>query len=263
MGREVVRGALEDPEVEVAGGFESDRSPLIGKSLRELFGESAPDAAVIPHEQGALAGSDCVIDFSIPAAVMSLLPLVEETTVALVIGTTGLGPEEVKAIRNLSRRHPILFSPNLSEGINALFGVMPDLLASLGAGWDAEIVEHHHRHKLDAPSGTALRLGEIVSGSYGRDLGAVARYGRGGSSGPRGEGEIGFHSIRGGGVPGEHSLILSKGQEEIVITHRVFSRSAFAQGALQGAKILVGKEPGLYTLQGVPEDRTGGSVGRR
>ena len=262
MGREVIRVALEDGDLEVVGAFEAGRSPLLGKTLRDIFGETAPDVEVTRQQRESLSLADVVIDFSVPAASVSLLPMIYDVEISLVIGTTGFEPDDLAAIRKLSESHPVLFSPNLSEGINALFAVVPNLLSTLDRDWDVEIVEYHHRNKLDSPSGTALRFGEIVSESRGRSLESVARFGRKSRIGPREDDEICFHSIRGGEVPGEHRLVFSKGEEEIVITHRVHSRRVFARGALFAAKLLVEKGPGLYTLRGLIGDKRSEKRGR-
>jgi 4-hydroxy-tetrahydrodipicolinate reductase len=249
MGREVILAALEDADFEVVGAFEAARSPLIGKSLQDIFGETVPDVEVTLQQGDSLSKADVVIDFSVPAASVSLLPMVYDVDISLVIGTTGFEPEDLAAIRKLSESHSVLFSPNLSEGVNALFTIVPDFLSLLGRDWDVEIVEYHHRNKLDSPSGTALRFGEIISESRGRSLEAIARFGRKSRIGPREDDEICFHSIRGGEVPGEHQLIFSRGEEEIIVAHRVHSRKVFARGALFAAKILAGRGPGLYTMK--------------
>ncbi len=248
MGREVILAALEDDEIEIVGAFEAGRSPLLGKSLRAVLGETAPDVEISVQREDVLTRADVVIDFSVPAATVSLLPMVYDVDVALVIGTTGFENDDLAAIRKLSETHPVLFSPNMSEGINAILAIVPNLLSRLGRDWDIEIVEYHHRNKLDSPSGTALKFGELISEERGRSLEAVARFGRKSRIGPREDDEICFHSIRAGEVPGEHQLIFSKGEEELVIKHRVHSRKVFARGALYAAKILAGKGPGLYSL---------------
>ncbi len=255
MGREVIQAALEDSDFEVVGAFEAARSPLLGKSLRDIFGETVPDVEVTLQQRESLSRADVVIDFSLPAASVSLLPMVYDVEISLVIGTTGFEPDDLAAIRKLSESHSVLFSPNLSEGINALFTIVPDFLSLLGRDWDVEIVEYHHRNKLDSPSGTALRFGEIISEGRGRSLEAIARFGRKSRIGPREDDEICFHSIRGGEVPGEHQLIFSRGEEEIIITHRVHSRKVFARGALFAAKMLIGRGPGLYTMKSLIGDQ--------
>jgi len=254
MGREVIRAALEDGGIEIVGAFEAGRSPFIGKSLRAILGESAPDIDVTRQSGEVLSKADVVIDFSVPAATVSLLPMVYDADVSLVIGTTGFEDDDLAAIRKLSETHPILFSPNMSEGINAIIAIVPDLLARLGRDWDIEIAESHHRNKLDSPSGTALKFGELIAEKRGRSLEAVARFGRKSRIGPREDDEICFHSIRAGEVPGEHQLIFSKGEEELVIKHRVHSRSVFARGALFAAKRLKERGPGLYALNDLVGD---------
>jgi 4-hydroxy-tetrahydrodipicolinate reductase len=254
MGREVVNLALRDRDFSIQGLFEDKKSPLLGKNIRELFGGSAPDLEITRQNEEILAKTDVVIDFSLPEATLSLLRIFTGTGPNLVIGTTGFNESEMAVIRSLSNSHAILHSPNLSEGINKLFAFLPELLILLGRDWDSEIVEFHHRNKIDAPSGTALRLGEIVAESRGTQLGKIAHFGRKGGVGPRPDEEICFHSIRGGGTPGEHSLVLSKGDEEIVITHRIHNRRQFARGALLAAKKMAGLKPGMYTLNDLIEN---------
>ncbi len=255
MGREVIGLAMEDSDISIQGLFENAKSPFLGKHIRELLGGSAPDLRVTIHRSDILANADVVIDFSLPEATISLLRMITGPGPALVIGTTGFSEDEMSMISALARSHAILHSPNLSEGINRLFVAIPGLLSRLGGGWDTEIIEFHHRDKVDAPSGTALRLGEIVAVSRGNRLDESARFGREGRSGPRRDGEIGFHSVRGGGTPGEHSIVLVKGDEEIVITHRIHNRRQFARGALLAAKMIAGRKPGLYTFVDLIEDR--------
>ena len=255
MGREVIRAALEDDGVAVVGAFEASGSPLLGRGLRDIFGDGAPDVLISPQRSEVVAEGDAVIDFSAPEATLSLLPMARDAETALVIGTTGFEADGLAAIRRLSEIRPVLLSPNLSEGINAMFAVLPEFLALLGDGWDVEIVERHHRDKIDSPSGTALRFGELIAESRGRSLEEVARFGREGRSGPRGDDEICFHSIRAGEIPGAHRIVFSKGEEEIEIQHRVHGRQVFARGALLAAKRLAGREAGLYSWRDLIDDR--------
>ncbi len=248
MGREVVAAALGDGGVCIVGAFEAGRSPLLGKVLSDVFGAGAPEVEVTEQRRSSLLGADVVVDFSVPSAVLSLLDLVKDLSVCLVIGTTGFDKVGLAAIQEASETHPVLLAPNMSVGINALFEVVPYLMALLGEGWDIDIIESHHRDKVDSPSGTALRLGEVIAEGRGRSHGRTAsREAKHG--GPREDGAIVFHCVRAGEIPGEHSLVLSRGEEEVIITHRVHGRRVFAAGAIAGAKGLLGKEPGLYDFR--------------
>jgi 4-hydroxy-tetrahydrodipicolinate reductase len=246
MGREVVVRALDEGGVEIVGAFEAEGSPSFGRGLPELFGPEAPDVVVGALDRGVLVAADAAIDFSVPAGTLSLLPLAADAGTAVVIGTTGFNGGEEAAIRDASERIPILLAPNLSEGAGTLFSLLPDLIERAGEGWDIEVVECHHRGKVDAPSGTALRIAEILATARGARLEDVAVYGRRGRTGPRGAGEIGIHSLRTGGTPGEHTVRLGRGEEELILTHRIHGRGAFARGAIRAARWLAGRAPGLY-----------------
>ncbi len=249
MGRAVAELALADPAITLTGG------------LIRLEREGASDLALpagIRLTADALAllrESNVLIDFTQPAATARYARACAEAGCALVTGTTGLGDDQLDELRTASTRVPVLHASNFSLGIAVLRAVLPALARAL-ADWDVEIVEHHHRHKRDAPSGTALALLEVIrAGRPETDSPAVV--GRGGTA-PRCPGEIGIHAIRGGGEPGRHSVLLGSEDELLELSHRVHSRRAYAAGAIAAAKWLAGRAPGWYRLDDLLAERLGG-----
>ncbi|MCA3749631.1 MAG: 4-hydroxy-tetrahydrodipicolinate reductase [Rubrobacter sp.] len=243
MGREVCRAALEDPEVELAGGVLEPGSPALGSDLGELCGLGRKVGVAASEEPPEDAG--VLVEFTTPEATVEHLSYGRPA----VIGTTGLSGEQLARVEEAARSVPIVLAPNMSVGVNLLLEAVRRLSAEL-AGYDIEIVEAHHRGKRDAPSGTALLLGRAAASGRGQRLEDVAVYGREGIS-PRREGEIGIHALRGGAVVGEHRVILYGQGEEVEVVHRALSRRTFAEGALRAARFVAAAEPGLYTMQDV------------
>ena len=199
-----------------------------------------------------VAGSDVVIDFTIAATVQQHATVVADARSAWVLGTSGLTAEDEAAVEVASRTVPVVYAPNFSPGVTLLLALAERMGAALPAErYDAEIVEMHHRQKVDAPSGTAVGLGRAVAKGRGVDLAAVMQSGRDGHTGPRKPGAIGFASLRGGQVVGEHTLLFAAGDEHIALTHRAFDRRAFAVGAVQAAAWVAGRAPGLYDMRDV------------
>jgi 4-hydroxy-tetrahydrodipicolinate reductase len=243
MGRELCRAALEDETFELAGAMESAGSPLLGADPGELCGWGATGLAVgkqPPDNAGVL------IEFTTPDATVEHLGY----GLPHVIGTTGLSREHLAGVEQASASAPIVIAPNMSVGVNLLREVVGELSRKLGFGYDVELVETHHRHKRDAPSGTALLLGRAAAEGRGQELDGVAVYGREGVA-PRREGEIGVHALRGGAVVGEHRLIFYSEGEEIEVVHRALSRRTFADGALRAAGFVSQASPGLYSMTDV------------
>ena len=244
MGREVVRAALEDDSFELAGGVVEPEAPELGADLGELCGwgkagvvatEDPPDEAV------------ALIEFTEPEASVQHLSYGRP----VVIGTTGLSDEQLARVEEAAKSVPLVLAPNMSVGVNLVREVVRELSEKLGAGYDVEIVEAHHRNKVDAPSGTALLLARAAAEGRGRDLDEVAVYGREGRA-PREEGEIGIHALRGGAVVGEHRVVFYGLGEEVEVTHRALSRRTFAAGALRAARFVAGAtRPGLYSMRNV------------
>ena len=243
MGRELCRAALEAEDVELAGGTVEPGAPELGADLGDLCGAGKAGVTATkepPEDAGVL------IEFTTPGATVEHLTYGKPH----VIGTTGLSAGQHARVEDASRRVPIVIAPNMSVGVNLLCEVVRELSAKLGADYDLEVVEAHHRSKKDAPSGTALLLARAAAEGRGRDLDDVVVYGREGVS-PREEDEIGIHALRGGAVVGEHRLIFYSGGEEVEVVHRALSRRTFADGALRAARFAAGAKPGLYTMHDV------------
>jgi 4-hydroxy-tetrahydrodipicolinate reductase len=230
MGRAVWEAIGEEPEVEWAGGL--DHTP-------------EPGLQVVDRVEELPEGVEVVIDFSSPQALPAYLPACIRRKVPVVLGTTGLQSEHEQVVKAASAFIPILYSPNLSVGVNVMFSVARDLVAKLGPAYDVEIVEIHHNRKKDAPSGTARRLLQIVQHQRPDNEVVVGRHGDVGARDPK---EIGVHSVRAGDVVGEHRLILAGNHEVIELVHRAESRACLARGALIAARWLAKKKPGIYGM---------------
>ena len=243
MGREVVRAALEDGSFELVGGVVEPGAPEVGADLGELCGAGRIGVAVAedpPEEAGAL------VEFTTPEATVEHLSYGRP----VVIGTTGLSEAQLARVEEAAEEVPVVLAPNMSVGVSLMREVVRELSEKLGAGYDIEVVEAHHRNKVDAPSGTALLLAWAAAEGRGRDLDEVAVYGREGRA-PREEGEIGIHALRGGAVVGEHRVAFYGSGEEIEVVHRALSRRTFAVGSLRAAAFVATAEPGLYSMRDV------------
>ncbi len=252
MGRQILAAALADPAIELAGGIVRAGSPAAGQDLGALAGAGPLGlAAVEEGEAGAvLAGARVLVDFSRPAAAPGYARAAADHGCAFLTGTTGLAADQLAAVEAAAARVPVLIAPNTSVGVTALLRLLPALARALGADYDLEIVETHHRHKADAPSGTALALARALAEAGDRPLDGRAVFGREGHA-PRAPGEIGIHAVRAGGVPGEHRVILASEGETIEVLHRATSRQTYAAGALRAARWLAGQPAGLYTMADV------------
>ena len=243
MGRELCRTALETDGIELVGGTEGPGSPTLGADLGELCGMGRISVAATEHPPDE---AEVLVEFTTPEATTQHLSYGKPH----VVGTTGLSGEQHAKLEEAAKNTPIVLAPNMSVGVNLLREVVRDLSAKLGADYDIEVVEAHHRNKKDAPSGTALLLARAAAEGRDQDLDEVAVYGREGVS-PREEGEIGIHALRGGAVVGEHRLIFYSEGEEVEVVHRALSRRTFADGAMRVAKFAAGAKPGLYSMQDV------------
>lgn len=249
MGRALIREALATPGVTLAGGFERPGHGAIGADLGPLAGLDAMGIAV--EAEPPQKRADALIDFTAPAATLEHARAAAALGTPLVIGTTGFSVAEEVAIRELASRVAIVKSGNMSLGVNLLAALVKEAAARLGPDYDIEIVESHHREKTDAPSGTALMLGEAAAAGRGRTLADVAVKSRGGQTGPRPEGAIGFAVVRGGGIIGDHEVMFAGAQEVIALSHRAVDRGLFAKGAIAAARWVKGRPPGLYSMQDV------------
>ena len=247
MGRTLVEAVLRDGELELAAALEQNGHGALGRDVGELAGAPCGIAIRADAEQ-ALAAADALIDFTRPEGTLAHVQICERLGKAMVIGTTGFGEADRARIARAARRIPIAMAPNFAVGVNVVFKLAELAAGTLGEGYDVEIVEAHHRHKVDAPSGTALKLGELVARALGRDLAQSAVHGREGITGERDPKQIGFHAIRGGDIVGEHTVIFAGTGERVEITVRSQSRMTYALGALRAAKFLRGRAPGLYDM---------------
>lgn len=249
MGRVLIETVLHAPDVELAAALEQQGNAGLGKDAGELVGEACGIRVTAAIDE-ALAGCDVLIDFTRPEGTLMHLAACRKLRKKLVIGTTGFDDAQKGAIEAAARDIAIVMAPNFSIGVNVTFRLLEVAAAAL-QGYDVEIIEAHHKHKVDAPSGTALRMGEIVARGLGRDLKKCAVYGREGVTGERKPETIGFSAIRGGDTVGDHTVMFLGAGERIEVTHRSASRATYAQGALRSALFLAGKRSGLFDMQDV------------
>lgn len=228
----------------------------MGRMLIEVV-EAAEDAELAAafdidgDAEAAIAGADCLIDFTRPEGTLAHLDICRRHGVHAVIGTTGFTAEQKQQIEAAARDIPIVFAPNMAVGVNAVFKLLDVAARILNEGYDVEVIEAHHRMKVDAPSGTALRMGEVVANALGRDLAECAIYGREGHTGERPATQIGFSTIRGGDIVGDHTVLFAGAGERIEITHKSASRMSYALGSLRAARFLRGHANGLFDMQDV------------
>jgi 4-hydroxy-tetrahydrodipicolinate reductase len=246
MGQTLIDAALSQSDLTIAVALDRAGSPMFGRDCAESLGRST--GVRVDSDLASLARADVLIDFTRPEATLRHLEECADAGVKMVIGTTGFDEEGKRAIRAASERIAIVFAPNMSVGVNATFRLVQIATRMLSEGYDIEIIEAHHRHKVDAPSGTALKMGEMVAGALGRPLDELAVYAREGHTGERRPGSIGFATIRGGDIVGDHTVMFAGAGERIEITHRSSSRSSYANGSLRAARFLAGKRSGLYDM---------------
>ncbi len=250
MGRTLIEGVLADPQLSLAGAFEQAGNPLLGRDAGESFGRRT-GVIVTDDAAAALAGAGVLIDFTRPEATLAHLQVCRQRRGAAVIGTTGFDADGKRAIQDASRDIAIVFAPNMSVGVNVTLKLLEMAARILGSDYDMEIIEAHHKHKVDAPSGTALRMGEVLAAALGKPLQDVGVFERHGVTGERKPGTIGFATVRAGDIVGDHTAIFAGTGERIEIIHRATSRANFAAGALRAARFLGGKTAGLFDMQDV------------
>ncbi len=252
MGQMVVAQVGETAGCVIAGGSEQPGHPALGNDIGTLSGVEALGVAVGDDAAAMIAGVDVVVDFTIPAATVDHARLAAQAGAAMVIGTTGLDNDQAAVIEAAARHVPVVWAPNMSVGVTVLLALSEQLAGILGPDdYDIEIVEMHHRHKIDAPSGTALGLGRAVAAGRGVDLDSVYRAARDGHTGARPRGEIGFAVLRGGDVVGDHSVVFAGEGERVELTHKAGSRKVFAAGAVRSALWTRNRPPGLYSMKTV------------
>jgi 4-hydroxy-tetrahydrodipicolinate reductase len=251
MGRMLVAEMQGLADMKLAGGTESAASGLVGKDIGELAGVGTL-GVVATEDAGALVvASSVVIDFSSPEGISLRARLAAQSATAMVIGTTGIDEEQAKAIDATAKVIPIVWAPNMSVVMTLFLGLVMETAKRLGEDYDIEVLEMHHKHKVDAPSGTALALGQAAAIGRGIDLATHSQRVRDGHTGARKAGDIGFASLRGGDVVGDHTVIFASDGERLELTHRATSRRIYAKGALRAARWAVGQKPGLYTMDDV------------
>ena len=248
MGKRLIALIRDSKELEVVGAVERPGHPDLGRDAGDVAGVGTIGVPLGDQVDAALIGADVLLDFTAPAAAMRDLEAASKARVAAVVGTTGLSEADLAWAKGLCASMPCVQSPNMSVGVNALYGIVADVARTLGEGYDIEITEAHHHFKKDAPSGTAERIAQVLARALGRDLKDVGVYGRHGIVGERPAKEIAVHAIRAGDIVGEHTVLFGGMGERIEITHRAHSRDNFAWGALRAAGWVVGKPPGLYDM---------------
>ncbi len=251
MGRELIRAIADDAGCSISGATETAGSPVLGKDIGELAGLEPIGLAVTSDAAAVIAASDAIVDFTVPKASIEFARLAANSGTAAIIGTTGFDAEGEAAIADAAKRTAIVKAGNMSLGVNLLLALARQAAAALGNDFDIEIVEMHHRMKVDAPSGTALMLGEAAASGRGIDLDAHSARVRDGHTGPRRRGDIGFATLRGGSVVGEHTVIFAGNGEQIELTHSATDRGIFARGAVKAALWTKGRAPGLYGMTNV------------
>ena len=250
MGRMLVQAVHAETDMSVSAAVEREGDPHVGTDAGTVAGIGAIGVCIEDSLDNALTADVC-IDFTLPEPTLEHAMACRGQRRPMVIGTTGLSPEQLAALREVSRDIAIMHAPNMSMGVNLCFKLLDVAARALGDTVDIEIIEAHHRNKVDAPSGTAVRMGEIIADALGRDLAHCAVYGREGRTGVRDRRTIGFETIRAGDIVGEHTVMFGGDGERIELTHRSASRANFAAGAVRAARWIVHRPPGLYDMRDV------------
>ncbi len=253
MGRTLIEAVRQAPGATLTAAVDRPDSSLVGADAGELAGIGRLGVTLAGSLEAVLGDFDVLIDFTHPSVTLQNLAVCRAAGKAMVIGTTGFTAEEKQLLVEAAREIPIVFAANFSVGVNLCLKLLDTAARVLGDEVDIEIIEAHHRHKVDAPSGTALRMGEVVANALGRDLQKVAVYGREGQTGARERETIGFATVRAGDVVGDHTVLFAADGERVEITHKASSRLTFAKGAVRSALWLAGREPRLYDMQDVLE----------
>ncbi len=251
MGRNLVKATLSNQQARLGSGSERPESSLVGVDVGELCGEGHLDIALVDSLENSIEAFDVIIDFTAPASTLANLELCKAHGKKIVIGTTGFSDEERAVIDQFAQEVPVVMAPNYSVGVNLVFKLLEKAAKVMGDYTDIEIVEAHHRHKVDAPSGTAIGMGEAIAGAMGNNLNDVAVYAREGITGERTKDEIGFATIRAGDIVGEHTAMFADIGERVEITHKATDRMTFANGAVKAAVWLNEKPAGFYTMTDV------------
>lgn len=251
MGRTLIEAVQQAPGAGLTAAIDRPDSTLVGADAGELAGVGRVGVVVSDHLEKVIDEFDVLIDFTHPSVTLNNLEVCRKAGKAMVIGTTGFTVEERQRLAEVAREIPIVFAANFSVGVNLCLKLLDTAARVLGDEVDIEVIEAHHRHKVDAPSGTALRMGEVVANALGRDLQKVAVYGREGQTGARARETIGFATVRAGDIVGDHTVLFAAEGERVEITHKASSRMTFAKGAVRAALWLEGRAAALYDMQDV------------
>lgn len=251
MGGMIARLAVQDPDIELTGATEAPGHNFVGESIGAIVNIKEVKGLVSDNPEEALKNADVYVDFTSPSATVKALEACVHLKKSAVVGTTGMSEEQHEKIKEFAGSIAVVFSPNMSLGVNLLATLVEKTASALGADYDIEIIETHHKMKADAPSGTALLLAKSAAKGRGLELQKCAVYGREGRPGPRPVDQIGIMAVRGGDIVGEHTVLFAGNGERIELIHRAHSRETFARGALRAAKWVAGKKPGLYSMMDV------------
>ena len=250
MGRMLIEAVTRADDCRLVGALDVPGSPALGQDAAAFLGVDSGVRVTSDLHQG-IGDAQVLIDFTRPEGTLAHLAVCRELGVSAVVGTTGLSPSQKDEVARIAQQIAIVMAPNMSAGVNVVLKLLDMAARALSEGYDIEIVEAHHRHKIDAPSGTALQMGEVVARALGLDLASCAVYGREGVTGERNRSTIGFSSVRGGDIVGDHTVLFAGTGERIEITHRSASRATYAQGSLRAARFLAGKRHGLFDMHDV------------
>ena len=251
MGRLIIRGVSEQADMEIAGAIEFSGHPQIGSDAGVVAGIGEIGVAITGDLEDVLESADVVIEFSKPEATLQHLREVVNADKAMVIATTGFDSDELATVNELASRIRCVMAPNMSLGVNVMIQALELIAKALGDDYDIEVIEAHHNHKADSPSGTALRLAETVAAALERDLDEVGVYGRHGIVGARPKKQIGIHAVRGGDIAGDHTVLFATEGEQLSVVHRAHSPEAFAKGAIRAAKWVIDAPKGLHDVSEV------------
>lgn len=249
MGRMLIEAVTQSADLKLTVALDQAGSPMLGQDACAFLGKNS--GVLITDQLSQLSQADCLIDFTRPEGTLVHMQACVEHSVNLVIGTTGFDEAGKQAINDAAKKIGIVFAPNMSVGVNATLKLLDMAARILNSGYDVEVFEAHHKHKVDAPSGTALKMGEVVANAWGKQLDEIATWSREGHTGPRETGTIGFSVVRGGDIVGDHTVFFCGTGERIEITHKSSSRAGYAEGSLRAARYLNGKKAGLFDMQTV------------
>lgn len=250
MGRMIIEAVLQAPDTQLVAALDGPGSPAIGRDAGDGLGQQT-GVIVTDDLNEACGAADYLVDFTRPEGTLNHLAACQANQCAIVIGTTGLDDAAKQNIASAAEKIPVVFAPNMSVGVNVTFKLLETAARILSEGYDIEVIEAHHRHKVDAPSGTALRMGEILAEASGRDFNRVALFAREGITGERQDDTIGFSTIRGGDIVGDHTVLFAGTGERIEITHKSSSRANYATGSLRACRFLANKSNGLFDMHDV------------